>query len=73
VRGNASKYPDKRISVAGATAQFETWLASASPEMIGRATVDQLEARYRIDRRYLECKLSARQEQIRRDAMVAPI
>lgn len=61
------------IAVARARAQFEQWLASARPEMIARATLRDLMQRYRCDPKYLECRLLARQDQIRREAVKNPI
>ncbi len=73
MRGNASRFPDKQLSVAAARAQFQMWLASATPHMIALTTVDQLCHRYRLPEKELECGLLAKQAAIRRAAMVAPI
>lgn len=68
-----SRFPDKQLSAANAKMQFEQWLACARPEMVAKATVRELAQRYRCDPKYLECRLLARQDQIRREAVQNPI
>lgn len=53
--------------------RFGQWLAGATPETIARTTVADLLQSYRLDARWMEAKLLARQDQIRREVMGAPV
>ena len=61
MRGNASRFPDKRISAKAAEAQLAMLLSGATDERIAAMTVDGLATMFRVDRRVIECKLSAEQ------------
>ena len=53
--------------------RFAQWLAGATPQAIGRTTIADLLQRHRLDARWMEAKLLARQDQIRREVMGAPV
>lgn len=63
MRGNATKFPDKRLSVAAAKAQMLQFLYGCRDDMLSRVTVDDLVTRYRTDRKTAEYELTiARQK-----------
>lgn len=50
-RGNASRFPDKRLSVAESTAQMVAFLCNCTDAILAGASVDQLCSRFRVDAR----------------------
>lgn len=65
--GNASRYPDKRLSVAESRAQMVAFLCNCTDAILAGATVDQLCSRFRVDARTAEYQLTiARQRRAAR-------
>jgi hypothetical protein len=62
----ARSFAPKQIDQAAVLAQLKRELASASDERLAALTVETLAARYRMDRRQIECTLSAAQDTRRR-------
>lgn len=57
MRGNATKFPDKRLNVANAKAQMVQELCSCTDSRLAQLTVDSLVARFRVDRKAAEYAL----------------
>lgn len=61
MRGNASKYPDKRLSVADARVQCKMEVVTATDARFAQMTADALHRRHRVPVRECECMLLAEQ------------
>lgn len=65
MRGNAQRYPDKRLSAMEAKAQMIAFLCNCRDEMLAAVTVDELCRRYRVGEREAEYQLIlARQRRV---------
>lgn len=60
--GNASKYPDKRLTVAAAKAQLAQFLYGCREEALARVTVGELALRFRVDPKTIAVDLAAARE-----------
>lgn len=61
MRGNASKYPDKRMTHAAAEAQLRILLVGATDQRVAAMTVEGLARMYACPARVVECLLLAEQ------------
>lgn len=57
MRGNASRHPDNRITVAQAKAQMVAELCNCTDARLAALTVDHLLGRFRVNRKTAEYEL----------------
>lgn len=57
MRGNASEYPDKQLSVASARSQLSQLLAGCTDEKLAGFTADSLAKMYRVKMTDIEAML----------------
>jgi hypothetical protein len=69
MRGNASRFPDKQLSVAAARVSLKTMLASA--RSLDSFTVDGLARMFRVPEKEIEYELMIARQ--RRQALTNPI
>lgn len=61
MRGNASKYPDKKLSQAQAEASLVMYLTNVAPALRARITVDSILSKYAVSRKVAEYRLTLAQ------------
>lgn len=59
MRGNATRYPDRKMTQAAAERQLNDALLNARDEALERMTVEGLHKMFNVDLRLIECKLLA--------------